>query len=157
MPHPTMRTLSLAVVSAAALLGSVPNVAVAQDILTTHEGFTVIVNVANPIVYMRASDVSRFFLRKTYKMARWDKVAKPVDQGVSAVARRKFSDSVHRMDVPSVKSYWQELVFSGRGEPPPERTSDVDVVEYVRANPGAIGYVTANAQTSGVKVLTVIR
>jgi hypothetical protein len=61
------------------------------------------------------------------------------------------------MDVPSVYSYWQEIVFSGRGEPPPERASDAEVVAFVRANVNAFGYVSPTAAVAGVKVLTLVR
>jgi ABC-type phosphate transport system substrate-binding protein len=124
--------------------------------LPAQEGYVVIVHASNPGTAMRSADVSKLFLRKTTKWPNGTK-AQPIDLGVSAIARRKFSDSVHQMDVPSIKSYWQELVFSGRGEPPPERPSDADIVEYVRANKGAIGYVAIAPNTPGVKVLAVIR
>ena len=35
------------------------------------------------------------------------------------------------------------------------RASDDEVLAFVRATPGAIGYVSAGASTSGVKVITV--
>jgi hypothetical protein len=59
------------------------------------------------------------------------------------------------MDVPSVKSFWQEVVFSGRGEPPPERASDADIIAYVRVNPNAVGYIGETTPTDAVKVITV--
>lgn len=130
-----------------ALIGE-PGLARAQD------GFVLIVNTANPVMTLGPTDVSKLFLRK---VTRWPdgRIVQPVDQVVSSPARRKFSDAIHHMDVPSVKSYWQDLVFSGRGEPPPERASDDDVVAYVRANPHAIGYVSLMAPVTDVKILTV--
>jgi hypothetical protein len=61
------------------------------------------------------------------------------------------------MDVPSVKSFWQEVVFSGRGEPPPERTSDAAVIAFVRANPNAVGYISDATPAESVKVISVTR
>jgi hypothetical protein len=61
------------------------------------------------------------------------------------------------MDVPSVQSFWQEVVFSGRGEPPPERSSDAAVIAFVRANPNAVGYIGEATPADSVRVITVIR
>jgi ABC-type phosphate transport system substrate-binding protein len=119
-------------------------------------GFVVIVNHANPTTSLSAAELSKLFLKKQAKWSGGAKAA-PVDQPESSPVRRQFSDAVHKMDVPSVKSYWQELVFSGRGEPPPERPSDGDVIAYVKANPNAIGYIAMSAQTPDVKVISVTK
>ena len=58
-------------------------------------------------------------------------------------------------EIASVNSYWQQQVFSGRASPPVVKPSDAEVVAYVAATPGAIGYVAADATVAGVKVLTV--
>ena len=58
--------------------------------------------------------------------------------------------------VSAVKSYWQQQIFSGRGVPPTERSTDSEVLAYVRSNPNAIGYVSSAAALGGsVKVVTV--
>lgn len=41
--------------------------------------------------------------------------------------------------------------------PPPEKTSEADVVAYVRNTPGAIGYVSKAAAVEGVKVVSLTR
>ena len=69
--------------------------------------------------------------------------------------RRAFSLEVHAKDPDAIVAYWQTMVFSGRDTPPPIKTSDASVVEFVRANPGAIGYVSETADVAGVKVVPV--
>jgi len=54
-----------------------------------------------------------------------------------------------------VKSYWQQQIFSGRDVPPVEKSSDAQVVAFVKQNPGAIGYVAEGTDTAGTKVVTV--
>ena len=46
-------------------------------------------------------------------------------------------------------------MFSGRDVPPAIAKSDAEVLAFVRANRGAVGYVTAGADLAGVKVLAV--
>ena len=54
-----------------------------------------------------------------------------------------------------VESYWQAQVFSGKGTPPKGLNSDAEVIEFVRKWPGAVGYVSPNASTDGVKVINI--
>ena len=131
-----------------ALLAGWPSMGQAQT------GFTLIVHPTNPVTTLRAAVVSKLFLRKQTKWPNGQPV-EPVDQVESSPVRRKLSPAIHGMDVPGVKSFWQEVVFSGRGEPPPERTSDAAVIAYVRANPNAVGYIGETTPADSVKVITV--
>jgi ABC-type phosphate transport system substrate-binding protein len=117
-------------------------------------GVFVIANRANPAWTLPKEEVSRLFLLKRRRWPAGQK-ALVVDQVESSPARRLFSELIHGMDVPSVKSFWQEIVFSGRGDPPPERASDDDVVAFVKASPFALGYVGSDARTDGVKIILV--
>jgi ABC-type phosphate transport system substrate-binding protein len=52
-------------------------------------------------------------------------------------------------------SYVRGLVFNGKGAMPESVANDASVVAYVSKTKGAIGYVSAGANTSGLKVLQV--
>ena len=54
-----------------------------------------------------------------------------------------------------LQTYYQGLVFTGKGSMPRQMSSDADVLEYVAKTKGAIGYVSTSASTAGVKVLVV--
>ena len=117
-------------------------------------GFVVIVNKSNTETSLSRDRIAKLFLKKATV---WnDKSAvKPVDQSSKSETRKTFSSDVLKMSVDAVLRYWQQMVFSGRGSPPPIKNSDAAVIEYVKANPGAIGYVSKKADTSGVAVVTV--
>lgn len=117
--------------------------------------FLVIVNPQNPTSTVSKSKVSQILLKKT---SRWDDdtPAAPVDLDSRSPIRETFSRDVHGRSVASIKSYWQRQIFSGKSVPPPEVSTDADVVQFVANNPGAIGYVSAEAKTSGVKVVTLL-
>ena len=106
--------------------------------------FQVIVNTANPVTTLTREEASRLFLRKVVTWKPGEGV-QPVDQGEGSAVRRSFSKSVHHKEVAGVKRYWQELIFTGQGVPPIERTSDEDVVAFVAGSRGAIGYVAPGA------------
>lgn len=117
-------------------------------------GFRVIVNAANPVAKVEKRFVAEAFLKKR---TRWgnDHAIQPVDLGQKSSARSAFSHEILGRDVVSVRRYWAQLVFSGRGVPPPELATESDVVTYVAAHGGAIGYVAAGVALDGVKVVEV--
>jgi ABC-type phosphate transport system substrate-binding protein len=55
----------------------------------------------------------------------------------------------------ALETYYRSLVFTGKGSMPKTLASDAEVVDYVSKTKGAIGYVSADAGTDGVKVLEV--
>jgi ABC-type phosphate transport system substrate-binding protein len=114
----------------------------------------VIVHGSNPVESLRAGYASQLFLNKISRWEHGEKV-KPVDRSPRSATRIEFSKSVHGRPVRAVKSYWQQMIFSGRGLPPPELRSDAEVIEYVRRNPGAIGYVWEGTVLENVKAIEI--
>jgi len=55
----------------------------------------------------------------------------------------------------ALQAYYRSLVFTGKGSMPKMLAGDADVVAYVAKTKGAIGYVSAGANTDGVKILEV--
>lgn len=116
--------------------------------------FKVIVNRAVKSDSLTKQQVSDLFLKKTVKWADATPVA-AVDQPDSSAVREAFSKEIHGKPASAVKSYWNKQIFSGRDLPPLEKKTDADVVAYVRATAGAIGYVAESAETEGVRVVAV--
>jgi ABC-type phosphate transport system substrate-binding protein len=118
------------------------------------QDYKVVVNSATSVASMSKADVARLFLKQD---TRWKdgKAVAVVDLPPASAVRQGFSKTVLGKDVGSVNSYWQQQVFSGRASPPVVKQSDADVVAYVAATPGAVGYVSADAAAAGVKTLTV--
>jgi hypothetical protein len=116
--------------------------------------FRLIVHPKNPLVSIERDLAAQTFFKK---VATWGHggVIKPVDLPPDSPIRRKFSEDVLGRSVSAVRSYWLQIIFAGRGVPPPELKSDDDVVRYVLREPGAIGYVSGNADLHGARVLLV--
>lgn len=115
-------------------------------------GVRLIVHPSSPLTTLEQKVIADAFLKK---ITRWpnDVPIRPVDLHPDSPARRRFSDEVLHRSVAAVKSYWQQLVFSGRQIPPPELETEEQVVRYVLKNPGAIGYVSPGANIEGAKPL----
>ncbi len=116
--------------------------------------YKVIVNSANATSDLSAAVVSKIFLKETTKFPNGS-AATPVDQGKTSAVRAAFSKAVVGRPVAAVETFWQQQIFSGKEVPPATKPSDEEVVAFVKANPGAIGYVSAGASTAGVKVVDV--
>ncbi len=131
----------------ATMLVVAPATVKAQDV-------KVIVNSASSVGEMPAADVSNIFLKKTAKFPGGG-AAVPVDQAKGSAVRSAFSKSVLGRPAAAVDAYWQQQIFAGGELPPSTKASDDDVVAFVKATPGAIGYVSSGASVAGVKVVTV--
>ena len=110
------------------------------------------VHPGNAMTSVSRDDLSKIFLRKTTTWSGPDR-PEPVDL-VDGPTRTKFFQAVHQKSAGSIRLYWQQQVFSGRGTPPEEKASDQAVAEYVARTPNGIGYVSETAATPGVKVIT---
>jgi ABC-type phosphate transport system substrate-binding protein len=118
------------------------------------DSFQIVVNNANPVRSVSKEQLAGFFLKKTVKWADGTRVS-PVDQEESAPVRAAFTKTALGRTVAAVASYWQQQIFSGRDIPPPIKASDAAVIDFVKANPGGIGYVSGGATVNDAKVVTV--
>ena len=116
--------------------------------------YRVVVNEKNPVTSVERKFLEEAFLKK---VSRWStgELIRPVDLSPGSAARAQFSQEILRRSVGAVKSYWQQLIFSGRDVPPPEVDTEEQVVRYVINHPGAVGYVSRGADANGTKFLIV--
>jgi ABC-type phosphate transport system substrate-binding protein len=118
------------------------------------DDYQIIVNPNNPIVA-----IDRQFLRDAYlrKATDWSNGGsiRPVDLRHGFAVRERFIHEVLHKSPSQLKSYWNQLLFSGKGVPPPEVDSTDAVIRYVLANAGAVGYLPADADPRAAKRVTV--
>jgi hypothetical protein len=116
--------------------------------------YQVIVHPGNPVAW-----IDQGFLRSAYlkKEIEWSdgQAILPVDLASRYAVRQQFTHDVLRKTAAQLKSYWSQRIFSGKGAPPPEADASVDVIAYVLAHPGAVGYIPANLAPGGAKVIEV--
>ena len=112
------------------------------------QGFVIVVNEAGP-ASLSKDVVTRVFLKKSGELT-------PVDQDKDAKVRSAFSKTILGRPLSAIISYWQQQIFSGGDSPPVEKTSDSEVLAFVRNNPKAIGYVAPGTELgTGVRAVTV--
>ncbi len=142
------RIWTLALVVAISALGS----AVVADPERPGPAFVVIVHPSNS-----ASALDRDFVRDAFlkKVATWrnNETIRPVDLHRRLPLRARFTRDLLQKTPTQLRSYWNRLIFSGKGVPPPELASEEAVVSYVLANRGAVGYVSPATNPRGAKVV----
>ena len=141
-----MKQLRICAVAIFLILASV-------NVCAQAKSYKLIVNPSNPLVSISRENVSRIFLKKTTKLPN-GRGASPVDLLVNSSTRENFSEGVHGKPSSAVDAYWQQMIFSGRDIPPAQK-SESGVLDFVRSNENGVGYVSAGADTSGVKVISV--
>lgn len=115
--------------------------------------FVVVVHRSNPVVSLTRAELSAIYMKRTKSWGGGREIV-AVEQ---SHLREEFSRAVHGKSVAYVTRYWQRLIFSGRGLPPRQLPGDAAVLDFVKANPGAIGYISGRTPPDGVKVIAVTR
>lgn len=119
----------------------------------TDDSYSVIVHMDNPTEVINRKTLSKIFLKKRSK---WEYAGgikiMPVDIIVRKPVRTTFTNEIHHKRIAAIKAYWQRQIFTGRGVPPPELQNDLQVLEYVQKNPGAIGYISKAIPLGDYKV-----
>ena len=116
--------------------------------------FKVIVNPKNPTTEIDRELLRNMFLKKRVVWSHGGTI-RPIDLSPKLSVRDQFIRKVLKKTPAQLKSYWNQQIFSGKGVPPPEAAAAADVVNFVLANPGAIGYVPIDVESREAKVVEV--
>ena len=146
------RRISWLLLLVAALLAPGGNSTAADSDSRPGAAYQIIVNPAN-----RVSSVGRGFLSNVYlkKVATWgnDWTVRPVQLSRRFPLREQFTREILKKSPSQLRSYWNRQIFSGKAVPPLEFETQEDVIRYVLANKGAIGYVAAGVNPRGAKIV----
>jgi len=101
---------------------------------------------------LNADVVSKLFLGRE-KSFPGGATAVPLSLTEGSAAASEFNDKVLKKSFSQLKAYWSKLLFTGKGTPPKEVSSDAEMLQLVANNPNMIGYVDAKSVDSSVKVV----
>lgn len=128
----------------AGFAGGLPAVARAE--------LVVVVNVRSGVAAMTRNEVINIFFGRSRQFFNGIE-AQPVDLLDSHVDRARFYQGLVGKETSQVDAYWSRQLFSGRTRPPPRVGSSEEVVKWVVANPGGIGFVDASRVDARVRVV----
>jgi len=118
------------------------------------QSYKIIINIENELNSATKEEVSNYFLKKRTKWSNQTTII-PVDLISSSNVRIQFTEEIHGKTINQIRAFWQQSIFSGNATPPIELNSDLEIINFVKQNKGAIGYVSFETLTKGVNVLTI--
>jgi ABC-type phosphate transport system substrate-binding protein len=108
------------------------------------EGFKVIVNSGQSGTTVRRDVLTDIYLGRVQRWGDGSRIV-AVDLSATSAVREEFSQHVLGMPLDAVRHHWLRSVSERRQLPPPTKASDEDVIAFVAAEPGGLGYVSAAA------------
>lgn len=70
-------------------------------------------------------------------------------------AHDNFLNNLLEMSTSRFDSYWKQVIFTGKGRPPQTVDSEVEMVQFVSATDGAVGYIDSDVDHADVYELEV--
>lgn len=126
------------------------------SILMASNAFGAPIMVANssvPVDQLAQGEVQKVFLGKT---ANWSDGSRIL---LSMLKGGDISGSFLKANVKKspkqFSTFWKKAVFSGTGEMPSVFKTEADLVKFVAANPGSVGYIDEGTPHEGLKVITI--
>ena len=120
----------------------------------SQEEIVIIVSSNHQVSRVTDVDLKLFYLGEKKE---WEdgKPVTPVDLDETDPLREKFDNSFLKKTLSSLKHYWIQQVFTGRGVPPLEFKTEQLAKEYIAAHPGSIGYIHSKNLDSSVKKIQI--
>ncbi|MBF0228396.1 MAG: hypothetical protein HQK63_02195 [Desulfamplus sp.] len=112
----------------------------------------VVVNLNNPVNSLTPKEVSDLFLSRRRTFPSGEAVIL-IEQERNSFLREKFFYLINKMTVRRVNAYWARLQFSGEVQPPEYLPNSQAVLEVIRKNTNAIGYVDFANVDDSVRVV----
>jgi ABC-type phosphate transport system substrate-binding protein len=106
----------------------------------------------NPVTTLTRSQVADIFMGKMIRFPNGREVV-PVDQVENSAEREEFYLKFAGKSPAQIKAFWSKIIFTGRGQPPPEVSNDNEVKKFIAKHPDAIGYIERKRVDGSVKVV----
>jgi ABC-type phosphate transport system substrate-binding protein len=111
-----------------------------------------VVAATNPVATLSKSQIADIFLGKLTRFPDGTQ-AIPIDQVEKSAVREAFYLEFAGKSPAQIKAHWSKIIFTGRGQPPPEVANDIAVKQFIAKNPDAIGYIERERVDDSVKVV----
>ena len=109
----------------------------------------VVVNVESPLNIVSHNELINIFMGR-YRRLPSGEAALPVDL---VPLKERFYRALVDKELAEINSYWARLIFSGQASPPVQMQAVNEMLQYIRRNPGALGYLDAASVPEGVRVI----
>ena len=124
------------------------SVAVAQDVV-------LVANKSVQIVEIRVADVRGIFTGEKTRFSDGSRAVPVILKG--GATNEVFLKNYCGESPDEFRAQWRKAVFTGHGAMPRAFVSESELIEYVAATPGAVGYVSRLSAQAKVKSLTPLK
>jgi ABC-type phosphate transport system substrate-binding protein len=111
-----------------------------------------VVAASNPVSTLSRREIADIFLGRMIRFPDGREVV-PVDQVENSAAREAFYLKFADKSPAQIKAFWSRIIFTGRGQPPPEVSNGVEVKKFIAKHPDAIGYIDQKLVDDSMKVI----
>jgi ABC-type phosphate transport system substrate-binding protein len=118
----------------------------------TEADVVAVVSARSPITALSMSQVADIFSGRASRFPNGLQ-AFPVDQAEGSAVRDEFYSKVVGKTAAQIKAYWSRIIFTGRGQPPPAVSNNIELKKRISSNPAAIGYIERNMLDDSVRVV----
>ena len=140
-----MRVMPVMVMALVALLAAGP----------ARADYYVVVGERSPVLQLSQEEVLHLFMGRTRSFPDGSPAA-PYDLAGSA-QREGFYRMLSGLTLAQVTSYWARLMFSGRNLPPGRLADEPAMVEKLRRDAAAIGWLTSPPTAKGLRTVLVLQ
>lgn len=121
-----------------------------------HADFYLVVQAANPQPSLTQKEAVDLFMGRNRAFRNGDP-AQVFDLPRDSTQRAEFYQRLTGMGPSQVNSYWARLMFSGQTMPPQAVSDEAAMIDTVKRNPGAIGWLHKEPADKQLRVLLVIK
>ena len=114
----------------------------------------VVTHAKSDIAAVDMAALKKLFLGKTAKLK--GKKVRPVTLPDTNAIKIEFDSKVVGKDPGKMKAYWANRIFTGKGRPLDQVSSEEAMMVWLSENKNSIGYMSADSISSKVKVLLTI-
>lgn len=118
--------------------------------------FHLVVATANPQRAMTQREALDLYMGRSRAFANGE-FALVIDLPRDHPRRAVFYQSLTGMSIAQVNSYWSRLMFSGQSSPPQAVPDEAAMVNLVRRNPSAVGWLDREPTDAGLRSVLVIK
>jgi hypothetical protein len=118
--------------------------------------YYVVVNANNPQSALTRSEALNLFMGRSRAFANGD-FALVFDLPRDSTKREGFYRSLTGLSLAQITSYWARLMFSGQSLPPQPLPDETTMVEIVKHNPSAVGWLSSAPADKGLHTVLVLK
>lgn len=112
----------------------------------------VIVSLSNPMERLSPQEIQRIYLKKQMQF-KDGTIAQPINREETSEIGKQFYEKVIGKTNLEARAYWMRLLFTRGIKPPIIVNSDKEVLEIVKNNKSAIGFVSEGVDLDSVRVV----